>query len=330
VLAHERHRARPRRDAVDRLGQRHADHRSERVARATRPAGFLKVGYKSPDLRGVEQAAENLGGTDASRWYFGTCHPRLHLDGLAPGSVNCAGAAFCLLFLQDYLDRRTDREAEIRIRKGKMAVSAPTAIGYYTAREVARLAGVSPRRIGSWARYGIILPSVSRRPNIYSYADAGEAIVAHYLMREGKKPRELRAIIHRLREEFSSWPLTTADLHHEGRLMVIKRDGNLFDVTFPNEQEVIGGTFLNLVKIRQALRHGGWVSIDEPREHIEVDPDRHSGEPVVRGRRLTTARVAALALLSNGRETLREDFELTDAEIDDAVGYEGDVAALAA
>jgi uncharacterized protein (DUF433 family) len=67
-----------------------------------------------------------------------------------------------------------------------------------------------------------------------------------------------------------------------------------------------------------------------PRPHIEVDPDRHSGEPVVRGRRIATSRVAALAEQPEGRKTWRDDFGLTDAEIDDAIDYERDLAALAA
>ena len=67
-------------------------------------------------------------------------------------------------------------------------VASATPIGSYSAAEVARLAGVSSRRIGRWAREGIIRASVSEHPNIYSYADAGEAIVAHYLVDEGKSP----------------------------------------------------------------------------------------------------------------------------------------------
>lgn len=158
----------------------------------------------------------------------------------------------------------------------------------------------------------------------------GEAILAHYLVREGKRPGEVRTIVQKLREEFGNWPLATADLHHEGKLTVIRRDGGLFDVAFPDEHKVMSGTFLDLRAIRDALGRGGWVAVDHPRDHIEVDPDLHSGEPVIRGRRLTTSRVAALAALPDGRQTLRDDFELTDEEIDDAVGYEEDLAALAA
>lgn len=212
----------------------------------------------------------------------------------------------------------------------KTATADLTAIGYYTPAEVARLAGVPARRIGQWARHRIILPSISRRPNVYSYADAGEAVLVRYLVEQGMKPRALRQIVPRLREEHGPWPLATGPLYHEGQLLLVEREDGLYDVRYPDEAKVIEGTFVDLRAIREALSHGGWVAYKRPREHVEVDPDRHSGEPVVRGRRLTTARVATLAALPDGRETLREDFGLSDAEIDDAVGYEGDVAALAA
>lgn len=211
-----------------------------------------------------------------------------------------------------------------------MAPAEPTPIGHYTAREVARLAGVSPYRIGSWARYGIILPSVSRRPNVYSYADAGEAVLAHYLVEQEMRPRQIRGIVHRLRDEHGPWPLAGAPLYHEGRVVLMERDDGLYDIVDPDEQKVVIGTLIDLKEIRQALERGGWVAYKNPREYVEVDPDRHSGDPVVRGRRLTTARVAALASLTDGRRTLKEDFDLSDAEIDDAVDYEEDLAALAA
>ena len=84
---------------------------------------------------------------------------------------------------------------------------------------------------------------------------------------------------------------------------------------------------LNGVQQRWPGRLG---TIKHPREHIEVDPDRHSGTPVIRGRRLPTSLVAAIASAKDGRTTLREDYGLSKAEIDDAVGYEHDVAELAA
>jgi uncharacterized protein (DUF433 family)/DNA-binding transcriptional MerR regulator len=207
----------------------------------------------------------------------------------------------------------------------------PTPIGSYTPAEVARLAGVSPHRVGRWAREGIILPSVSRRPNRYSYADAGEAILAHYLMKQGKPPREIKGIVHSLRAEYGNWPLANAPLAHDGQLLLVRNPetGRYLSVDRP-EHEVIGATLLNLQVIRNALGRGGWVAIENPREYIEVDPDRHSGTPVIRGRRLPTTLVAAIASGKGGRAILRTDYKLSNAEIDDAVGYEADIARLVA
>jgi uncharacterized protein (DUF433 family) len=212
-----------------------------------------------------------------------------------------------------------------------VTTATPTAIGYYTAAEVARLAGVTPHRVGRWSREGIILPSVSRRPNIYSYADAGEAILAHYLVGEGKKPRDIKLIVHLLRDTYGPWPLAVAPLAHDGSLVLIKDPQTGEYVSLDRVgHPVLGGTLVNLKVIREALGRGGWVAIQRPREHVEVDPDRHSGTPVVRGTRLATEFVANLASAEGGRDILEEDYGLTDDQIEDAVGYEADLAELAA
>lgn len=208
----------------------------------------------------------------------------------------------------------------------------PAAIGHYSAGEVARLAGVSPQRIGQWSRYGI-MPRVSRRPSVYSYADAGEAVIARYLIDQGAKPKKIREMVERLRDEFGEWPLARAPLEHEGGLVVRrdKKGGVLIDVINRPDQQVEEGTFLSLTQVREALERGGWVALGAPRVHIQVDPDRLSGRPTIRDRRVPTAMVAELAERDEGRTLLRTEFGLTEDEIEDAVGYEADVAkALAA
>jgi uncharacterized protein (DUF433 family)/DNA-binding transcriptional MerR regulator len=210
-----------------------------------------------------------------------------------------------------------------------MTSNSPIAIGSYTAAEVARLAGVSARRVGRWAREGIILPSVSRHPNVYSYADAGEAIVAHYLVVQGKTPNEVKKAVHKLREQYGNWPLATAQLAHDGAMLLEwdTKSECWRSVDIP-EHEILEDTLIDLTEIGKSLARGGWVAIKKPRAHIEVHPDRHSGTPVVKGRRLPTTLVAGIASGDNGRETLREDYGLSDAEINDAVGYEADLADL--
>jgi uncharacterized protein (DUF433 family)/DNA-binding transcriptional MerR regulator len=204
------------------------------------------------------------------------------------------------------------------------------AIGYYTPAEVGRLAGVSAKRIGQWARHRIILPSVSSRPNVYSYADAGEAVLAHYLIEQGLSPGEVRQIVRGLRAEYGPWPLASAPLKHDGKFALIQREDGLYDAVTAGEQKVMPDTLFSLRDLRDALSRGGWVSYKTPREHIAVDPDLHSGDPVVRGRRITTSRVASVAAAPGGWQILKGDYGLTDAEIDDAVGYERDLTAIAA
>lgn len=215
-------------------------------------------------------------------------------------------------------------------RMRAMEAESLRAIGHYSAVEVARLAGVSPRRIGQWARYGII-PSSPNGRRTYSYADAGEAVLAHYLVEQGLKPGEVRTIVENLRDEYGDWPLATAPLAHEARLVVLRIGGEVFvDVIHRADQGVIAGT-VNLSEVRDALARGGWVALRKPREHIEVDPERLSGRPTIRGRRVATEVVAALATREDGLELLYEDFGLTREQIAEAVAYESDVKeALAA
>jgi uncharacterized protein (DUF433 family) len=207
----------------------------------------------------------------------------------------------------------------------------PAAIGHYSPTEVARLAGVSSRRIGSWARYGIV-PRVSRKPSVYSYADAGEAVIARYLIAQGVKPKKIREMVERLRDRFGEWPLAGAPLEHEGGLVVIREgDKVLVDVVDHPGHLVERGTFLSLTDVCEALERGGWVALSTPRLHIQVSPHRLSGRPTIRDRRIPTTMVAELAERDEGRALLRTEFGLTEEEIDEAVAYEKDVEkALAA
>jgi len=208
---------------------------------------------------------------------------------------------------------------------GKSAPERPAAIGHYSPTEVARLAGVSPRRIGSWARYGIV-PRVARKPSVYSYADAGEAVIARYLIDQGAKPKKVREMVEGLRDRFGEWPLARAPLEHEGGLVVIREGGKvLVDVVDHPGNLVEEGTFLSLTEVREALERGGWVALNKPRTHIQVSPHRLSGRPTIRDRRIPTTMVAELAQRDEGRAMLRTEFGLTDEEIDEAVAYEKDV-----
>jgi uncharacterized protein (DUF433 family) len=82
----------------------------------------------------------------------------------------------------------------------------------------------------------------------------------------------------------------------------------------PNEND--------LWRIASQLHRGGWAARDLPKlEHIEVDPERLSGRPVIRGTRVPAELVAELAEKPEGRHELREGYGVEKEEIDDALQW---------
>lgn len=70
------------------------------------------------------------------------------------------------------------------------------------------------------------------------------------------------------------------------------------------------------------LRRGGWALREQPEiENVEVDPDRLSGRPTIRDRRVPAEKVALLAETKNGRIALRADYQLSARQIEDAVRW---------
>lgn len=196
--------------------------------------------------------------------------------------------------------------------------------GHYLAHEVGALAGVSGDRIGQWARRGYIRASQSDVvPHVYSYQDVAEAMVVHELAENGADLKSIKRTITRLRERYGhGWPLSRADL--------ATLDGGV--VGFENEvpydiggkgspwQQVVESE--NLKKIAGQLERGGWAVRGLPDlSHIEVNPDLLSGRPVIRGKRVAASMVAELAARDEDLEILHEEFDLTRAEISDAVRW---------
>lgn len=74
-----------------------------------------------------------------------------------------------------------------------------------------------------------------------------------------------------------------------------------------------------LVRVAGELARGGWAVRELPDlQHIEVDPDRHSGRPVIRGKRVAAEDAGRLALADDRTDVSIEGYGLTLAEIDDA------------
>lgn len=183
-------------------------------------------------------------------------------------------------------------------------------IGRYSTREVSHLTGVSPRRIGQWARRKCIVrsrPESAKHP--FSYQDVAETLMVRKLAEAGVRLADVRRAVTRLREEYGNWPLCEAPLQmDEYRRMLLENGEHLWDFT-----SGISG----LRAIGSALADGGWASVEESLTRIAVDPAVMSGTPTIRGRRITAMFVGNMAETSSGREILATDYELSEEEIDE-------------
>jgi DNA-binding transcriptional MerR regulator len=197
--------------------------------------------------------------------------------------------------------------------------------GNYLAHEVGRLAGVSGDRIGQWARRGYIQSSQSTgRPRVYSFQDVAEAMMVHDLIERGLDLRLIRSMIQQLRNRYGAWPLASAPLYAEYgsddrfQAVVLQEGATLYDVRRLSEP-LLDRMGPVLVRITEQLRRGGWAARQVPElRYIEVDPDRLSGRPAIKGRRIAAEFVGQLATRPGGVDILKEDYELSDEEIADA------------
>jgi len=203
--------------------------------------------------------------------------------------------------------------------------------GHYLASEVGALAGVSGDRVGQWARRGYIQASWSGpgdSPLLYSFQDVAEAMLVHELEDQGVPLRIIRSTIEQLRERYGDWPLQSAPLEvdsiGESAEGIPLSTLAFVDQGFRYEAGDRGWQMLHEISVNPRrisldLHRGGWaVRVAPDLQHIEVDPDRLSGRPVIRGRRVPVSLVAEAAEDPEELEILREDYQLEDAEIRDA------------
>ena len=205
--------------------------------------------------------------------------------------------------------------------------------GHYLAHEVGQLAGVSGQTIGQWARNGYIRPSQSAgSPHVYSFQDVAEAVLVHELLERGVPYGEIKATISALREvRGGDWPLTRAEQHlatlpsgpPSGRRrarVLAEEAGGLYDIGRRGWQRMADAeiTEEDLDRVAGLLSRGGWVVRNLNIRHVEVNPNRLSGRPAIRARRVPAQKVARLAKTRGGLLSLVEDYELTADEIRDA------------
>ena len=203
-----------------------------------------------------------------------------------------------------------------------MATAGPR--GWYLAREVGLLAGVSGDTIGQWARYRYIRSSWSAKiPRVYSFQDVAEAIAVHQLIERGVKHADIKRAIEGLRDDYGDWvlqaaPFATPDQAAPG--IALKTGTAAYDIGRRRGQTYL--SFVELRDISELLRRGGWAlrGVDDI-TRIEVDPDRLSGQPTIRDRRVPAEKVARIAALEGGLRILESEYDITKREADDALRW---------
>lgn len=215
--------------------------------------------------------------------------------------------------------------------------------GHYLAQEVGFLAGVSGPMVGQWAKNGYIRSShQTDPPRVYSFQDVAEAMVVHELTDAEVDYRDIREAITGLRERFGEdWPLTQAKTalgtysvggakDKPKKRRIAYRDGEIvYDLGKKKWQRMDAR---DLGQISGLLRRGGWAARKLlGLKHIEVDPDRLSGTPTIKGRRVSAKSVAELADSGSvGVQILREEYDLQKDQIRDAQRWWKEARSLAA
>jgi DNA-binding transcriptional MerR regulator len=214
----------------------------------------------------------------------------------------------------------------------------PELLGIFTPARAGALAGVSGDQIGQWARYDLIRPTIyeGRPANRYAFNDVAEAIVVHWLRNRGFPYEEIHHAIESARKDFpqAKWPLLRAKIGVASAL--VEGDRGVIAQKFEHGYEETGRPGHQIVLkpemfdgATDMLRHGGWIADSLKLQHIEVDPEKLGGAPVLAGRRWPVERVAQIAKDSpEGWQLLRDEYDLPDIEIDESVRWATAVASL--
>lgn len=210
--------------------------------------------------------------------------------------------------------------------------------GHYLAHEVGRLVGVSGQRIAQWAIRGYIPASQSRSGHrVYAYQDIAEAMIVHELLERDMAPRTIREAVAIMRSDLGTrWPLQQVRLQIPPDHPQAKGKKKTIVATYKNQQTDVSRRMLvledvDLEEVGRYLQRGGWAAREIPNlRNIEVDPDRLSGRPAIRGTRVPADTAGPLAQTAEGRAILKADYDLTMAQIEDARRWWEKVAEYAA
>lgn len=166
--------------------------------------------------------------------------------------------------------------------------------GYYSASEVARIAGVPRSTLDYWSRTKLIVASQRAfPPRLYSFADLRDVCVASKLREQKAKIHHIRRALDYVRKEHDVARLAHANF--------VVTDGGL---TFlpPGEAEPVAPHlqgqrkyFVNMPEILKELGAGdATVQQLRPSSRVLIDPAVRGGTPVIEGTRIPTQLISEL------------------------------------
>jgi uncharacterized protein (DUF433 family) len=166
-----------------------------------------------------------------------------------------------------------------------------------------------------------------------------EAIMVHGLLDRGARHTNIKRTIENLRTKYGDWPLSVANLWTLDKVeragartpIVLREQDLLLDIGHGTGGQLVMPSAGDLSRVQGLLRRGGWAIFVVPEvESIEVDPDRLSGRPTIKGTRVAADRVAEIANEAGGLRVLTRDYGLAKRQIEDAIKWYGAVNKLEA
>jgi uncharacterized protein (DUF433 family) len=187
----------------------------------------------------------------------------------------------------------------------------------------ARVAGVSRRQLGYWARTALVGPSVERRLSarnpvrLYSFQDMIELLVVAELRSRGKSLQQIRRVLQHLRRRGYKTPLREIRFATQGKEIYFQHPDGEWEGDRQPDQVVIPEV-LNLEHIRQRVEQA--VQRD-PEEAGKVDRrrGRMGAKPVFAGTRVPVATVVSYLRHGYSTQQVLEAFpNLTEADVETA------------
>jgi uncharacterized protein (DUF433 family) len=201
--------------------------------------------------------------------------------------------------------------------------------GLYDATRAAALSGVPKSTLHYWARHDVLVPEAAAEPRtrLWSWGDLVVLRLLHWLRQDKEEGRPSPMVdVRNLVGELRSGTFALEDLD---RLVAVCGDGRV--------AVRLNGDQMALVTGRQLLLSGSLDLVRPyrlgpdllaPRKHLGIIPGKLSGEPHVRGSRVSTASLWALSVRGYGVEQIGELYpELIAPVIAEALSLERDLAA---